>query len=85
MVRVHQQQPADALLLAGAAVEHRAALLERAGVDAEVGELADAGSVTILNASAANGSLVGGLALELLVALEVHAGGSAAGRAATGR
>ena len=31
------------------------------------------GSATILNARAANGSLVVGLALELLVALQVHA------------
>ena len=41
MVGVHPQEAAEALLLAGGGVEDRVALLETAGVDPEIGELAD--------------------------------------------
>jgi hypothetical protein len=61
VVGVHLQDAADALLVGVGGVHHGAALLERARVDAEVGELADVGSDMILNASAANGSLSDGL------------------------
>ena len=54
-------------------VEDLAALLERAGVDPEVGELADVGVGHDLEGEGRERLVVGGLALELLVALEVHA------------
>ncbi len=54
-------------------VEHRGALVERAGVDAEVGELADVRVGHDLEGERGERRVVVGLALELLVALEVHA------------
>ena len=41
VVRVHLEQPADALLAAGRRVEHVGARVDLARVDAEVGQLAD--------------------------------------------
>jgi hypothetical protein len=43
VVGVHLQQPADPLLAAGGGVEDVRARVELAGVDAEVGQLADEG------------------------------------------
>ena len=57
LVGVHAQDAADALALAARGVQHRRAALELARVDAEEGEVAETGSLMILNASAANGSL----------------------------
>ena len=60
-------------LLPRAGVEDLVALVERARVDPEVGELADVGVGHDLEGQGRERLLVVGLALELLVALEVHA------------
>ncbi len=72
-VGVHLQDAADALLVAVGGVHHRAALLQRAGVDAEVDELADVRVGHDLEGQRRERLVVGGLALELLVTLDVHA------------
>ena len=74
VVGVHEEDAADPLLLAGAGVEHRAALLELARVDPEVGELA-VGIGDDLEGEGGEGLVDVGLALELLLALRVHAVG----------
>ena len=73
LVGVHLEDAADALLVAVGGVDDRAALLQRAGVDAEVGELADVGVGHDLEGERRERLVVGRLALELLVALDVHA------------
>ena len=74
VVGVHLEQAADALLVAGAGVEDLAALVERAAVDPEVRELADVGVGHDLEGQRGERLVVVGLALELFVALRVHAG-----------
>ena len=64
-VRVHHQQAADALGLAGFHVEDASAFLELARVDAEVGELADVGVGHDLEGERGEGLGVGGFALGL--------------------
>src|SRR5829696_912171 len=58
MVRVHHQQAADPLGAAGRGVEHAAAGGELAGVDAEVGQLADVGIGHHLEGEGGEGSAV---------------------------
>ena len=71
-VRVHHQDAPDALGAAGDGVEHAPAGLELAGVDAEVGELADVGVGHDLERERREGLVVGGLAHDR-VAVGVHA------------
>ena len=70
MVGVHHQQPSDPLRLAGRDVEHPSAGAELAGVDAEVGQLADVGVGHHLEGEGGEGSVVvggpGGLGALLL-------------------
>ena len=66
VVGVHLQDAADPLLAVLGRVEDRVALLERARVDPDVGQLAEWGSVMILKARAENGSLSSALRSELL-------------------
>src|SRR5690606_33235451 len=73
VVGVHLEDAPDPLLAAVGRVDHGAALLEDPRVDAEVGELADVGVGHDLEGEAAERLVVGRLALELLVALHVHA------------
>ena len=82
VVGVHQQDAADPLLLAGAGVQDGVALLDLARVDPEVGEAA-VGVGDDLEGEGGERLADVGLALELLLALRVHAAWSAAGRAAT--
>ena len=65
MVGVHHQQAPDALGAPGRGVEHAAARGELAGVDAEVGQLADVGVGHHLEAQGGEGSVVVGGALGL--------------------
>ena len=74
VVGVHLQEAADALLAVLGGVEHGGALLEGAGVDAEVGELAHVGVAHDLERQGRERRAVVGRALELLDALEVEAG-----------
>ena len=62
---MHHQQPADPLGAAGGGVEHAAAGGELAGVDAEVGELADEGVDDDLEGERRERGVVVGLALLL--------------------
>ena len=68
-VGVHLQQAAEALLVARAGVEDLVALLERAGVDPQEGELADVGVGHDLERQGRERLLVGQVTGELLVFL----------------
>ena len=81
-VGVHLEQAAETLFLAGAGVEHLVALVERAGVDAEVGEPTDVGVAHDLERQRREGLVVGRLALGRL-ALGGLARRPAGGRPAT--
>ena len=74
VVGVHLQDAADALLGARGRVDDLGALLERARVHPEVGELADVGVGHDLERQRRERLVVGRLALDLLVALEGQAG-----------
>ena len=65
VVGVHHQQPPDALGAPGRGVEHAAARGELAGVDAEVGQLADVGVGHHLEGEGGEGGVVVGGALGL--------------------
>ena len=69
VVGVHLEEAADALLLVLGRVEHRAARGELAGVDAEVGELADVGVAHDLERERGERLVVVGVALELVLVL----------------
>jgi hypothetical protein len=66
LVRVHLQQPADALALALGRVEHAVARLHRAGVDTDEGELAHEGVGHDLEDERAEGRVVLGRPLHQL-------------------
>ncbi len=65
MVRMHSQQAAEPLLLAGGGIEDGVALLEAAGVDPEIGELADMGVGHDLEGQGREWLRVRGIALDL--------------------
>ena len=73
VVRVHLQQAADALLVALRRVQDVGAGGQRAGVDAEVGELADVRVGHDLERQSGERRLRVGRALDLLVGLQVDA------------
>src|SRR5690606_4923498 len=66
VVRVHEEETADALALALGRVEHRGAAVDRAGVATKEGELTDVGVVDDLERERGERSLVRGLARHAL-------------------
>jgi len=73
VVRVHAQDAADPLLVAGARVQQLAALVEVAAVDAEVHELADVRVGHDLEGERGEGLTVVGLAVEFFLAFGIDA------------
>jgi hypothetical protein len=73
VVRVHLQDPADALRLAVGRVQDTIAGLERSGVDAEVGQLADEGVGHDLEGKGREGRVRIGVARQLALGLRVEA------------